>query len=90
MSIPINISGVGGAVDGYAFLDVAGCGGTASNPATVSTADANCHVNFMSVDYDNWAEFTASFPNARVSLGAIPFIIADQPGSYSIYNIDLR
>jgi hypothetical protein len=90
LSIPINLSGVGGTVDGYAFLDVAGCGGQASNPATVSTSDANCHVNFMNVDYDNWAELAASFPNARVSLGGIPFIVADQPGSYSIYNIDLR
>src|SRR4029079_14951190 len=40
-SIPINVEG-GSTVTGYAFLDVAGCGGTANNPATVSTADTNC------------------------------------------------
>jgi len=88
-SIPINISG-GSAVDGYAFLDVAGCGGTANNPATVSTLDANCHVNFLSNDYANWAELAAAFPDGKVAPGAIPFIISDQPGNYLVYNIVLR
>lgn len=88
-SIPLNTSG-GSSVTGYAFLDVAGCGGTANNPATVSTADTSCHVNYLSTDYPNWAALAAAFPAGKVAPGAIPFIISDQPGNYLVYNIVLR
>lgn len=90
LSIPININGGAGLPDGYAFLDVAGCGGMANTTVTVSTGDANCHVNFLGNDYDNWADLAAAFPAARPSPAALAFVIADQPGTYTIYNVDLR
>jgi hypothetical protein len=83
-SIPIDD---GSTVLKYAFLDMLGCGSTTG---TVSTDLANCHVNFNSVDYANWDAFATANPTFRIAPGQIPFIIADEPGSYAVSNIDLR
>jgi hypothetical protein len=93
-SIPIDTNGVRGTVEGYAFLDAAGCGATVGpNTAvstTVSTSSGSCAVNFQSVDYANWDAFAAANPTYRIAAGAVPFIIADQPGNYTVSSIDLR
>jgi hypothetical protein len=90
-SIPIDTDGVGGTVEGYAFLDAAGCGGVSGGTTTVSTSSSVCHVNFMGADYANWAAFADANPTYRIAPGAIPFIIADGSiGSYAVESIDLR
>jgi hypothetical protein len=93
-SIPIDTDGTGGTVEGYAFLDAAGCGATVgpntTASTTVDTASATCAVNFNSVDYANWDAFAAANPTYRTAPGAIPFIIADQAGTYTVSSIDLR
>lgn len=89
-SIPIDTDGNGSTDDGYAFLDVLGCGGTSGQTTTVSTSSASCHVNFAGVDYANWAAFAAANPSYRVAPGQIPFIIADQAGHYAVSSITLR
>jgi hypothetical protein len=86
-SIPIDTDGVGGTVEGYAFLDVLGCG---YSTGMVSTELPNCHVNFQSVDYANWDAFAAANSTYRIARGAVSFIIADEPGSYAVNSIDLR
>lgn len=82
-SIPIDS---GGANVTYAFLDVLGCGYT-SGP--VSTDLANCQV-FFGIEYANWDAFATANPTYRIAPGFIPFIIADEPGSYAVNSIDLR
>jgi hypothetical protein len=78
-------------VEAYAFLDANGCGATGtSGSGTVSTSDANCKVFFQAETFDNWAAFVAAHPKYRIPPRAIPFVIADQPGTYEISNIDLR
>ncbi len=93
-SIPIDTGGGRGSVEGYAFLDAAGCGATVGPnttvSTTVSTTSETCAVNFNGVDYANWATFAAAHPTYRIAAGAIPFIISDQPGSYAVSSIDLR
>ena len=89
-SIPIDTGGGRGSVEGYAFLDAAGCGGASNVATTVSTDSLTCAVNFNSVDYANWDTFAAANPTYRIAAGAIPFIISDQPGSYAVNSIDLR
>jgi hypothetical protein len=84
-SIPIDTDG-NGSVDGYAFIDALNCG----NTGTVSTEDANCMVFFGPDSYANWDAFATANPDYRIAPGSIPFIIADQGGSYTITNIDLR
>ena len=90
-SIPIDTDGVGGTVEGYAFLDAAGCGGVSGGTTPVSTSSPDCHVNFLGADYANWATFADANPTYRIAPGAIPFIIADgSVGSYAVEGIDLR
>jgi hypothetical protein len=90
-SIPIDTDGVGGTVEGYAFLDAAGCGGVSGGTTTVSTSSSVCHVNFMGADYANWAAFADANPTYRIAPGAIPFIIADgSAGTFVVNSIDLR
>jgi hypothetical protein len=93
-SIPIDTDGIGGTVEGYAFLDAAGCGATVGPNSTVSTTvstqSSTCAVNFQGVDYANWDAFAAANPTYRTAQGAVPFIIADQPGNYVVSSIDLR
>jgi hypothetical protein len=71
----------------YAFIGVLNCG---YSTGTVSTDLPNCMVNFNSVDYASWDAFASQNPTFRIAPGQIPFIIADQPGSYAVSNIDLR
>jgi hypothetical protein len=42
------------------------------------------------VDYANWDAFAAANSTYRIARGAVSFIIADEPGSYAVSNIDLR
>ena len=81
-SIPIDIND-DGSVDGYAFLDVNGC-----NSTTVSTESSTCTVFFNSEVFSNWDAFVAAHPTYTVA--SVPFIIADQPGDYFIYDIDVK
>jgi hypothetical protein len=84
-SIPIDTDG-NGTVDGYAFIDAINCGLT----GTVSTESSTCMVFFGSETFANWDAFAAAHPDYRIAPGSIPFIIADQPGTYTITDIDLR
>ena len=74
--------------DGFAFVDALNCGDT----GLVSTDDPDCKVflNFSSESFDNWADLVTTHPTWRIPRRGIPFIIADQPGTYRITNIDLR
>ena len=75
-------------VDGYAFLDAVNCGDTGS----VSTDDPDCKVflNFSSETFDNWADLARTHRSWRVPARSIPFVIADQPGTYVVRHVDLR
>ena len=86
-SIPLDTNRNGG-LDGYAFLDALNCGDT----GTVSTDAANCAVflNFSNASFANWDAMVAAHPTWRIAPGKVPFIIADQPGTYVISHIDLR
>ena len=86
-SLPIDTDGKGKTVEGYAFIDVNSCGTN-----DVNTANSACQVYFDTEPqpYANWAAFAAAHPTWRTAPGAIPFIIADVAGSYSVDNIVLR
>ena len=69
----------------YAFIDVANCGGS----QLVSTESATCKVFYGSDSFANWDAFAAANPGLKIG-SAIPFIIADQPGTYTVSGIDLH
>jgi len=81
-SIPINIGGDPKDTINklYAFLDGNGCMNGGETPTggaiTVSTALAQCPVNFHNVDYNNWAAFATANPTYTIA-GALPFVISD-------------
>jgi hypothetical protein len=85
-SIPLN-TGHTESVTPYAFLDVNNCGS-----ALVSTTNPRCKVslNFSNETFDNWADLVATHPTWRIPKHGIPFIIADQPGTYEVSHVDLR
>ena len=86
-SIPLN-TGRTESVTPFAFLDALNCGDT----GLVSTDADNCKVflNFSPESFDNWDDLVATHPRWRIPRRGIPFIIADQPGTYHISRIDLR
>jgi hypothetical protein len=91
-SIPLDTNR-NGRLDGYAFLDARNCGNSGtSGSGTVSTDLANCAVflNFSSESFANWHAMVSEHPSWRLAPGKVPFIIADQPGTYHISDIDLR
>jgi hypothetical protein len=90
LSLPIDTDGKAKTNDGYAFLDVLGCGGAAGDNTLVSTQSATCAVNFQGTDYANWSAFAAANPTYKTGQGYIPFVIADVAGSYSVDHIVLR
>jgi hypothetical protein len=71
----------------YAFIDAINSG----NTGTVSTDDPNAKV-FINTggEYANWDAMVAANPTWRIGSGKVPFVIADQPGTYEISNIVLR
>ncbi len=84
-SIPVTTDG-DKAEEGYAFLDAINCGDT----GTVSTDSPTCTVFFGSEVFANWAAFVAAHPTYRIPPAGIPFVIADQPGTYVLTNVDHR
>lgn len=86
-SIPLD-TGATESVTLYAFVDALNCGDT----GTVDTNASNCQVflNFSNESFTNWDAFAAAHPTWRIAPGSIPFVIADQPGTYVLTEIELR
>lgn len=85
-SLPIDTDADGSTDNGYAFIDVNGCGGDNH----VSTDNSACTVYFGPDAYVNWDAFAAAHPTWRSAPGSIPFVIADVEGSYSVTDVSLR
>jgi hypothetical protein len=105
LSIPVDTDGDPATVEGYAFLDAAGCGasvghyqvgpGSSDGPVVkVATTEAGCHVNLLGVDYPNWQALVAEHPDWTLAKGAsgepaYSFVIADVPGTYLVSKVNL-
>jgi hypothetical protein len=87
ISIPIDEDG-DGTTEAYAFVDTQGCNDGSANSGTLDAInDATCIVAYDSL-YDNWAAFVAANPTYRVA-DALAFVIVDQPGDFTISNVQL-
>ncbi len=86
-SIPIDTNG-DGTTEAYAFVDAVGCN---DGQGTVDViGDASCLVSYGGVTYANWAAFVTANPTYRIASDAVTFIIVDQPGDFTITNVELR
>ncbi len=88
-SIPIDENN-DGTSDGYAFIDAVGCTNGTSTMGTVDVInDATCTISYNNVGYANWSAFVTANPTFRITANSIPFIIVDQPGAFTITNVQL-
>ena len=88
ISIPIDEDG-DGTTEAYAFIDTQGCNTGDANSGTLDAInDPTCLVAYDAI-YPNWAAFVAAHPTYRVASDALTFIIVDQPGTFSITNVQL-
>ena len=89
LSLPIDSTG-DGQTDAYAFVDSLGCNdGSATDGTLDAIADSSCLIWYANVPYENWAAFAAANPTYRIAPDALPFVIVDQPGVFTISNIQL-
>lgn len=87
VSIPIDTTGTG-ATTAYAFADTLGCNTGSANNGTLSLADPTCTIAYGSESQPNWASFVAAHPTWKIS-SSIPFVIVDQPGMWTVTNVNL-
>jgi|GEM_PF-1988313 len=88
ISIPIDEDG-DGTTEAYAFIDTVGCNDGNSSMGTLDAiSDTTCSVAYGEV-YPNWAAFVEDYPDYRIASDALSFIIIDQPGDFTISNVQL-
>lgn len=89
LSIPIDEDG-DGAWDGFAFVDTLGCNDGDPNEGTLDAInDDSCLIWYGVASYENWDDFAESNPGYRIASDTIAFVIADQPGEWTITNVQL-
>ncbi|MES2315377.1 MAG: hypothetical protein V4486_01425 [Patescibacteria group bacterium] len=88
ISLPIDTD-ANGTTDVYAFIGANLC--TSGSNLVDPINDPNCKIFITGGDvggYTGWAAFVAAFPTYKVSTD-VPFIIADDAGSWTVSNIHL-
>jgi hypothetical protein len=90
ITFPIDLNG-DGLWDDFVSADAVGCTDGDAFSGTVDVInDPTCQVSLNGGGtYESWAAFVAAYPTATVATDAISFIIADQPGSFTITNVQL-
>jgi hypothetical protein len=89
ISIPIDENGDGN-WDGFAYIDTLGCNDGDANTGTLDAInDSTCTIWYGAESYDNWAEFASENPTYTIATDALAFIIVDQPGEFTITNVQL-
>ena len=78
-------AGYGAGTEAFAFAGAALCNNGAGTVDVIK--DATCDINYKGVDYPNWAAFAAAFPDAVISFGDYVFVIADEPGTWTVSNV---
>ena len=87
ISLPIDVTG-DGTTDFYAYISAFHCNDGSGLVDPIH--DATCTIFYDGgpvSGYPNWAAFVAAHPTWHV--GAIPFVIADDPGSWTVFNVHL-
>ena len=87
ISLPIDVTG-DGTTDFYAFIGASACNNGAGLVDPIH--DTTCTIFYTGgpVSGDpNWAAFVAAHPTWHV--GAIPFVIADDAGLWTVFNVHL-
>ena len=84
ISLPIDTNG-DGTTDTYAFISAFYCNNGAGLVDPIH--DTTCQIFVGSESFANWAALVIAHPSWQV--GAIPFVIADDPGLWTVSNVHL-
>ena len=71
--------------DEFAFISAYYCNDGAGNVDAIN--DPTCTIYSGSSVYANWAEFVAA--HGHDTVGYTPFIVADDPGTWTVFNVKL-
>lgn len=82
ISLPIDVTG-DGTTDFYAFIGAFYCNNGAGLVDAIN--DETCTIFVGSESFANWDALVAAHPTWHV--GAIPFVIADDPGLWTVFNV---
>jgi hypothetical protein len=88
ISLPLDTNG-DGATDVYAFISAFWCNDGAGHLNALTDQTCMIFVGNQIAGYANWDAFVAAFPTATVGADALPFIIADDAGSWTVSNVQL-
>ncbi len=69
----------------FAFISALYCNDGAGNVDVIH--DPSCEIYRGSDVYANWAEMVTAHPDYKV--GYVPFIVADDPGTWTVFNVKL-
>ncbi len=83
-SIPISTDG-NSTYDVYAFVSAYYCNDGAGLVDVIN--DATCTIYVGSESFDNWAAFVAAHPTWTIATDAYVFLIADDPGVWTVNNV---
>jgi len=88
ISLPLDTNG-DGATDVYAFISAYWCNDGAGHVDAINDPTCMIFVGSQITGYANWKAFLAAYPTATVGADALPFIIADDVGSWTVSNVQL-
>lgn len=87
ITIPVDTTG-DGMYDDYVSAGADNCNDGAGNVDVIN--DETCLVGFNAgVTYPNWAALVAANPTVTVATDALPFVIADQEGTWTVSNVSI-
>ncbi len=89
LSIPIDTDGDGD-TEFFAFVDVLGCndGSTTRGKLDVIN-DPTCTIQAGSETFPNYAAFVAAHPTYKIAMDNYAFVVQDQPGEFTIWNVQI-
>jgi hypothetical protein len=87
-SIPVDTTG-DGLADGYIFISAFYCNNGAGLVDAIDDPTCQIFTNFSAESFDNWADLVATHSDWSVATDALPFVIADDPGIWTVNNVKL-
>lgn len=86
-AIPLDIPNYGDTIyDGFLFADINHC--DANQDGTVSLAEPGCVIEAPGGYFGTFADYVAAHPDYKIG-SYYTFIVADQPGTVTVYDIKL-
>jgi len=85
-SIPVDTNN-DGTSDGYIFVSAYYCNDGAGLVDAINDPTCTIYTNFSSESFDNWADLVATHSDWRIANDAYAFIIADDPGMWTVSGV---